>query len=396
MLWQHYVFRRGNDVEDLWEGLYSDRKVRLVYIAGRGFDVRAQTTLKRFVKGISGPSFDIEKATMLLVKLPDYQLSPELKQQTEVNAEIFEREFSTIGRTSTVIPNVSSDDEEDISASNALQLVVEGVLEKLTNETDIILDISSLPRMVFLSLITGILTKIVPDKNAKHALWANGVNFQILAAEDPKLDAQIKSEDPSNDLVTIPGFSSALHAETVQDWPLVWFPILGEGKVGQLLKVATSIDRSAEVCPVLPHPSRYPRRADQLVLEYKESLFDAWRTPVGNILYAHEANPFEAYRQLFNAMTRYKESMEIMGGSRLVVTPLGSKLITVAAGLACYAMRPDDQYANYSVGMPYAEGTRYLADLEDLSSSRPSVCALLLTGEAYGPAEVQAPEFASV
>jgi hypothetical protein len=38
--------------------------------------------------------------------------------------------------------------------------------------------------------------------------------------------------------------------------------ILGEGKVGQLLKVATSIDKSAEVCPVLPHPSRHPRRAE--------------------------------------------------------------------------------------------------------------------------------------
>jgi hypothetical protein len=109
-------------------------------------------------------------------------------------------------------------------------------------------------------------------------------------------------------------------------------------------------------------------------------------------LYAHEANPFEAYRQLFNAMTRYKESMEIMGGSRLVVTPLASKLITVAAGLACYAMRPDDQHANYSVGMPYAEGTRYLADLEVLGASKPNVCALLLTGEAYAGADTKAPE----
>jgi hypothetical protein len=44
-----------------------------------------------------------------------------------------------------------------------------------------------------------------------------------------------------------------------------------------------------------------------------------------------------------------------MGGSRLVVTPLASKLLTVAAGLACFEMRPDSLPARYRVGMPYAE-----------------------------------------
>jgi hypothetical protein len=72
-----------------------------------------------------------------------------------------------------------------------------------------------------------------------------------------------------------------------------------------------------------------------------------------------------------------------MGGSRLVVTPLASKLITLAAGLACYAMRSDDPLALHSVGMPYAEVMRYVTNIETLQASTAEVSALLLTGEAY-------------
>lgn len=36
MLWDHYVFRRGNAVHELWDSLLTDRPVELLYIAGRG------------------------------------------------------------------------------------------------------------------------------------------------------------------------------------------------------------------------------------------------------------------------------------------------------------------------------------------------------------------------
>jgi len=107
------------------------------------------------------------------------------------------------------------------------------------------------------------------------------------------------------------------------------------------------------------------------------------QTPTGNILYAHEAHPFEAYRQLLGAMERYRDSMRIIGGCRLVVTPLGSKLITLGAGLACFEMRPSSMEDNYVVAIPYAHPTRYIASTRALLASKPDICALVLTGEAY-------------
>ena len=55
MIWDNYVFRRGPDVEELWDQMLGERRekrgraVRLLYVTGRGFDVRATGVLAKFV-----------------------------------------------------------------------------------------------------------------------------------------------------------------------------------------------------------------------------------------------------------------------------------------------------------------------------------------------------------
>lgn len=387
MLWDYYVFRRGNAVPELWDGLLKDRPVKLLYIAGRGFDIRAQAVMREFVAGQRGVGRRTVSAKLLLLAFSGYELDESIEQLTEENASALEATFSPLGETITA--RVSTPEGEDEArASDALRQYVSMVLDEISDKTDIILDVSSLPRATYLALLTNILNKLVPSKaivdDLPHPLYANGVNFQVLVAEDAKLDGQIRAEDPSNDLVNIPGFFAAWQMEKVQDWPLVWFPVLGEGRVNQLQIVANSIPAEAEVCPVLPHPSKDPRRADRLLVEYREPLFDSRKIPTSNILYAHESQPFEAYRQLLGAMSRYKDSMTILGGCRLVMTPLGSKLITVGAGLACFEMRAADLTAKYAVAIPHAEPTRYLASVDALRRSTPEISVLLLTGDAYG------------
>ncbi len=387
MLWDHYVFRRGDAVHELWDSLLKDRPVDLLYIAGRGFDVRAETVMREFVAGQQGAERRTVSATLLLLGLHDYELDEGLKQLTEENATALEAVFSSLGRTEMVTV-ATRDGEDEASASDMLRQIVKAVLDEVDGKTDIILDVSSLPRATYLALLTNILQKLVPSKVATqgvvHPLYASGVNFQVFVAEDAELDGHIRADDPSNDLVNIPGFFAAWQAESVQDWPLVWFPVLGEGRVNQLQKIAGSIPMEAEVCPVVPHPSKDPRRADRLLVEYRNPLFDSRSTPTSNILYANESQPFEAYRQLLGAMQRYQSSMSILGGCRLVLSPLGSKLITLGSGLACFEMRPADLTAKYGVAIPHAEPRRYVASADSLRQSKAEIYVLLLTGEAYG------------
>lgn len=385
MLWDRYVFRRGTGVHELWDRLFDRRPVRLLYIAGRGFDLRAQPVMEELVNNLQSAERDIQSAQLLLVGFTDYELEEDIAQLTEENAARLKAIFSPLGPVKDIPIGSSSSGEEDIGISIALGLGVKAVLDEIGNHTDIVLDVSSLPRVVYLALLTSLLNKLVPSKESATSLAGNGVNFQVLVAEDARLDGQIRAEDPTNDLVLIPGFSGALHAESAREWPLVWFPILGENRVNQLQKLIAlaEIPDSAEICPVLPHPSLNPRRADNLLVEYTGPLFESRRTPTANILHVHESNPFEAYRQLLQAMQRYRESMKVLGGCRLVVTPLGSKLITLGAGLACFEMKPVDLNAKYGVAIPHAEPKRYVASVGDLRASTPEIASLLLTGEAY-------------
>jgi len=383
-LWEQYVFRRGSDANELWEQLFQDRPIRLLYIAGSGFDLRAQAVMRECINSIKSSGGTIEDAKLILVSFSNYRLDDALKTLTEQNDRELAEMFSDIGAVERVSFGPTNGNK-DLSASVSLWLGTDTVLKKISAQTDIILDASSLPRVIYLALMTSLLHRLVPDKNVGNALAAEGVNFQVLVAEDAGLDGQIMAEDPSSEIVMVPGFSGAMQLESFQDWPLVWFPILGEHRVSQLqIMQATEISGEAEICPVLPHPSRSPRRADLLLVEYKEALFDSRRTPTSNILYVHESRPFEAYRQLLGAMRRYQQSMEILGGCRLVVTPFGSKLVTLGAGLACFEMRPPDlERASYGVAIPHVEPTRYVVDPLAVKNSQPEICCLLLTGEAY-------------
>lgn len=390
MLWERYVFCRGNEVHELWDQIFENRETRMLYIAGRGFDVRAQHVMSELVENLQAPDRNIKRANLILLGFPNYRLDEGLIELTNENERTLRETFSDIGSFENININSSIDNEDDISANAALSIAVKDVLGKISDETDIILDISSLPRVVYLSLITNILNKLVQTKvvnsSDEHPLCKSKVNFHVLVGEDPNLDGLIKSEDPSNELILIPGFSSIMHLESVKHWPLVWFPILGENRVNQLEKIMADaeIAEYAEICPVIPHPSRNPRRADDLLVEFKGPLFDSRKTPTTNILHVHESNPFEAYRQLLQAMRRYRKSMGILGGCRLVVSPLGSKLITVGAALACFEMRPSNiEESNYGVAIPHAEPTRYHVSSSAVKNSNPDISALLLTGEAY-------------
>jgi hypothetical protein len=341
--------------------------------------------MRECVSSIQNSGAEIEEAKLVLIDFANYRLDDALQELTKQNGEALSKIFSELG-TVEKISFGGAEEGEELSASSALRNGTDTVLQIVTDQTDIILDASSLPRVIYLALMTSLLNRLIPDKGVADPLAAGGVNFQVLVAEDAGLDGQIMAEDPSNEVVLVPGFLGAMQAESVQEWPLVWFPILGEHRVNQLQQIMklTNIPVDAEICPVLPHPSRDPRRADRLLIEYKGPLFDSRGTPTSNILYVHESHPFEAYRQLLGAMMRYRDSMVVLGGCRLVITPFGSKLITLGAGLACFEMRPPALAdAHYGVAIPHAEPTRYVVAAQAVKDSKPEICSLLLTGTAY-------------
>lgn len=99
--------------------------MRLLYVAGNGFDVRAQTVMKEFVENLRESRPRIAKATLLLVGLTGYELPEELRAQTEENGRALAGIFKEIGGAVEITVGSSASSDEDVSASTALRLGAE-------------------------------------------------------------------------------------------------------------------------------------------------------------------------------------------------------------------------------------------------------------------------------
>ena len=227
---------------------------------------------------------------------------------------------------------------------------------------DIVLDISAVPRMVALTALAVLIARLddVLENNGKN------INLHVTTAESVTSDRSTVSGSLSDVVTTIVGFSGSKNAQSDEFMPRVWFPVLGEHQEARLLKIRDDL-MPDEICPVLPFPSREPRRGDEIIASYQQTLFDDFQIEPRNILHASEFNPFEAYKQIFWAIDRYRDALADLGGCKAYVSPLSSKLLSVGALLACYEHKTrGSANRKLDVGMPYVESLSY----GDVSQSR--------------------------
>ncbi len=163
-------------------------------------------------------------------------------------------------------------------------------------------------------------------------------NLHILVSENAKLDSKIKDKGIDEDANYMYGFTGILETESFADLPKVWIPILGENQGQQLIRMANKID-PAEICPILPMPSVNPRRGDDLLIEYREILFDRLRVDPKNYIYVAEQNPFEVYREIYRVVQHYNRSLEPLGGCQIVISASSSKLLSIGALLSAYELK---------------------------------------------------------
>jgi hypothetical protein len=199
----------------------------------------------------------------------------------------------------------------------------------LAEVTQIIVDISALPGGIYFPLVGAILQ--FSDEGQLEA------EIQVVACDNPEVDDAIVVAGlgpPS----PVGGFKHGLDLETRASNIRVWAPILGAGHA-QAIRILNDRLLPREICPVLPFPARRPRLADDLVLEYREVLFQTMLVEPRNFIYAHETNPFDLYRQLSRLQDRYRRALEPIGEATVVLSTHASKLLSVGALLAAYESR---------------------------------------------------------
>jgi hypothetical protein len=242
--------------------------------------------------------------------------------------------------------------------------------------SDVIIDISAMPRMVALTAVT----QVLHDLDALAKTSNVHVNLHVAAAESVAADIGAAKGTLSEEVTHLVGFSGELGSVTSDQIPRVWFPILGEGQEIRLSRIKDALNPD-EICPVIPFPSRDARRGDEIIKEHRQILFEDFQVEPANILRASEYNPFEAYRQIYDAMDRYRVALSELGGCKAFVSPLSSKLLSVGPLLACYDHKfGDTMDDNFKVGIPYVETAEY-SDPQTGEDDRFELSTMWIRGE---------------
>lgn len=368
--WDTYVLESGTGLSQLWSARRSECK-RILFLVGHGFDPRmcVGTTVLR--------DADIWGLTDL--RVIDY--SDGAQPSTAAIASLIEgnrSEVEAIGGVAASMESwairLRSPDGRRTGAKNAAALIADRV--DLGLYSDVVVDISALPRALYFPIVGALL-------EATDRAKAGGTstpNLHVFVAESPALDGRIVEEGVEARAEYLKGFAGGLDQEATRGLPTLWIPVLGEAQSAQIAKIYDLVVPD-EICPVLPSPSRNPRRADDLVLEYRELLFDRLRVEPRNLLYGAEHNPFEVYHQLHRTVLRYEDALRPIGGCKTAISVLASKLMSVGALLTAYEMKSN----RHRVGIAHVESNGYLPD--DQLSARDAdgveVFGLWLTGSCY-------------
>jgi len=366
--WEHYLNFKGPEFDSFWEDYLRESNRDVLFILGLGFDPRMCTGITAILNaGGSG------KRECLLVEFDEGAHSPSKKYKDRVNQNrlTLEALLNGKGRLQPVTIPMWSDDGRRIGARRASEIVDGDSM--LSSYTDVIVDISALPRGIYFPLLAKLLYQIDKLQDCDRK-----VNLHVTVAEDVGIDKMIQEEGIDETATYLHGFSSALEREATAGIPIVWIPVLGEGKEIQLVRIYDHV-KPDEICPVLPSPSRNPRRGDDLLLEYQELLFDRLRVEPQNIIYSCEHNPFETYRQIYRTIQRYDSALQPLRGCKIVISAISSKLLSVGALLPAYEAKK----ADYMVGIAHIESHGYVIKEDELPEGNEELFSLWLAGECY-------------
>lgn len=375
--WDSYVMRSGPEFESFWESHLSEER-DLLFILGRGFDPRMCEGFEALLEAGGDGRRD-----SFLVGFDDDASSPsqnyeELARENEEQLHELADRRGELRTQSIEMWSGEGHRRRRTGPRNAAKMIVE---DDIGEYDDIVVDVSSLPRSLYIPLIGKILY-LVDDFNERQNYIENisPKNLHVITASNPSLDSMINEVGPDEDARYLPRFSGEMELEAQEEIPKIWIPILGESKSHQLRRIYDHVSPE-EVTPMLPFPAKSPRRGDDLVEEYHKILFDEWRVQPQNIVYASEQNPFQVYRSIIQTVNLYNKALTPLKGCRTAVSALSSKLLSIGALLAAYDSKTKENGLDIAIAHIESQGYNIDGDLSESDDS--TLCSLWLAGECY-------------
>lgn len=324
--------KSGLGFDQFWQSYQEETKPDILFIMGMGFDPRTNNG----IESVFSYKTNKKRDTIILRYFKTQEdtqepLAPRVKEHLQRLTSFLKNAGYASAQEKKIV--LRSEDDKSISSINATYIIQD--IDALEKYSDIIIDISAMPRGIFIPLINKCLDLV----DMYNAINTTKKNLHVIVSENSSLDSLILDKGTDEAATYIYGLRLK-EIDKTADQKEVWIPILGENQTNQFDKIKLGLN-PVEICPVLPFPCENLRRGDNLIIEYQDRLLNDSNVELKNIVYADESNPFQVYRLLYGTIQRYDDSFRLLSGCKLIVSVLSSKLLTIGAFMAVYEKKKE-------------------------------------------------------
>lgn len=362
--WERCVDHQSEEAVDFATAHFGEPHRRALLIGGAGFDPRS-LNVPMLLSGIMG-----KRLEGLFVR--------ERRSVGGTNS-LLTRADEHAARLQELIPASSFSDVQVFAEDGAVTIgrfAATAVARlDLTKYSDVIVDPSALSIGASFPIIRLLFEKI----DAGSAV----TNLHVMVTASPSTDGRIRPV-PAQVPSSIHGFSGGLGLKGAAANSTLWMPQLRSGFEETLVRIQEWLLPDA-IVPVLPFPADDPREGDRLIDQFAEhfersaGLLRGWEIDSRSLVYADERNPLDYYRTVLRLHDRRTPVFESVGGSLLVLTPVGSKVLSIGALMAAIER---------NLPVVYMESAGYVTMLDEalaVEYSALDVVHVWLQGEAYPP-----------
>jgi hypothetical protein len=353
--WERCIQQRGRDVQRFISEFLGQGDRRVLVLGGAGFDPRSTVICRQLDELVK------DRTAGIFLREERPGPSAELLARAEANAGTLS---GLLGHMEFKTVEIFAEDGAVVGGRRVASLI-EGIT--LSDYTDLIVDFSSLSKGITFPAVRHIMDRCVRERLS--------VNVHLMVADEVPTDIAIQ-EVGSDRAVFIAGFEGGWWVSDTEYAAKLWLPQLIHEKHEILNRIFQFVSPD-DVCPILPFPAGNPRLPDLLIEEYGDELESVWEVEPRDLIFADERDPLDLYRTILridDARTRvFKET----GGSKIVLSPLGSKVLTIGSLMA--ALERD-------FPVVYVEAVDYHVDFERIADGRTvdgEIVHVWLHGEAY-------------
>ncbi|MBC7297369.1 MAG: hypothetical protein H5T82_00490 [Demequina sp.] len=247
--WRDYFLREGQHFDNFWKPFLAERERNVLFVLGHGFDSRMCDGIERIL-GLGGDG----NRDVILFAFHEGAESASLAhlEQRTANGERLANLVKGRGAIGHRDITMFSEDGRRVGARSVAKEFASSA--EFRAYTDVVVDISALPRGLYLPLLAKFLALFDMEQEDGEER-----NLHVIVSHSPTTDNAIVDEGLEESASYLFGFAAAaLESESTSDQPKIWIPVLGKRQQPQLERIHTLVTPD-EICPLLPSPAQDPR-----------------------------------------------------------------------------------------------------------------------------------------